>query len=246
MDDGRRRFSLAMVDNDELTLGMLTLMVRRLLPEADVLWTCRDGAEAAARCLSPATRPDVLLVDMSLEGLSGVETCRRIGAASPDVALMGITSFSLERYAAAVLDAGARCLMDKAKVRDVCAVARDLAGGCRPSTLSRYTPYVSKESAAQAHARLAATGATGRNVADDGERTREANSSAAALPDERSLTAREREVMRLCATGRSTREIAETLHVGESTVKTYVMRAARKLGARNRTQAVARWLVSRG
>lgn len=58
-----------------------------------------------------------------------------------------------------------------------------------------------------------------------------------------SLTDREREVMRLCVQGRSSREIGELLHMGESSVKTYVMRAARKLGARNRTQAVAEWLM---
>ncbi|WP_164514639.1 response regulator [Bifidobacterium goeldii] len=97
-----------MVDNDQLTLTMLTLLVHRDLPEVDVTWACRRGRDAVARCLSADSRPDVLLVDMSLEGLSGVEVCRQVRAATADVALIGVTSFSLEYYAADALAAGAQ------------------------------------------------------------------------------------------------------------------------------------------
>ncbi|OXN01250.1 LuxR C-terminal-related transcriptional regulator [Bifidobacterium vansinderenii] len=230
----RRRFGLAVVDNDQLTLTMLTLLVRRLLPEVDMKWACRRGRDAIERCLSVDSRPDVLLVDMSLEGLSGVEVCRQVRAATADIALIGITSFSLEHYATDALAAGAQCVMDKARVRDVCAAAVALANGRMPRTR-----YVSDMTAAQSHALLTTrTEAETGNVADDGSPTRSNAAAAAAL-----LTEREREVMCLCAQGRSSREIGELLGVGESSVKTYVMRAAKKLGARNRTQAVAEWLM---
>ncbi|WP_163230242.1 response regulator transcription factor [Bifidobacterium aerophilum] len=227
----RRRFRLAVVDNDQLTLTMLTLLVRRDLPEVDVTWACRRGRDAVARCLSADSRPDVLLVDMSLEGLSGVEVCRQVRAATADVALIGVTSFSLEHYAADALAAGAQCVMDKARVKDVCEAAVALANGRMPRTR-----YVSELTAAQSHALLAKHEGTG---ADIDSATRSATAPAAVV----SLTEREREVMRLCAQGRSSREIGEMLGVGESSVKTYVMRAAKKLGARNRTQAVAEWLM---
>ncbi|KFI97437.1 two component transcriptional regulator, LuxR family [Bifidobacterium stellenboschense] len=235
MYDGKR-FDLAMVDNDPLTLGMMTLLIRRDLPEAKVIWTCRRGRDAVARCLSAGSRPDVLLVDMSLEGMDGVEVCRRIREKTTDVALIGITSFSLEHYAADALAAGAQCVMDKARVKEICDAAVALANGRMPQTR-----YVSDQTVARSHAPLVAhegTVADGGSVAGSGLGSGVSASVAVAA-----LTEREREVMRLCAQGRSSREIGELLHVGESSVKTYVMRAARKLGARNRTQAVAEWLM---
>ncbi|WP_164514638.1 helix-turn-helix domain-containing protein [Bifidobacterium goeldii] len=93
------------------------------------------------------------------------------------------------------------------------------------------TRYVSDLTATQSHALLAAQVVTLPHDL--------AQSTTTVV----SLTEREREVMRLCAQGRSSREIGELLGVGESSVKTYVMRAAKKLGARNRTQAVAEWLM---
>ncbi|PLS26434.1 LuxR C-terminal-related transcriptional regulator [Bifidobacterium parmae] len=229
MYDGKR-FDLAMVDNDPLTLGMMTLLIRRDLPEARVVWTCRRGRDAIARCLSAGSRPDVLLVDMSLEGMGGVEVCRRIRTATAGVALVGITSFSLEHYAADALTAGAQCVMDKARVKDICDAVVALANGRVPRTR-----YVSDLAAIRSHELLAACE---RTVADGASATGSCATAAVAA-----LTECEREVMRLCAQGRSSREIGELLHVGESSVKTYVMRAARKLGARNRTQAVAEWLM---
>ncbi|KAB8289419.1 DNA-binding response regulator [Bifidobacterium ramosum] len=226
----RKRFRLAVVDNDPLTVTMLTLLIRRNLPEVDVTWACRRGRDAVARCLSADSRPDVLLVDMSLEGMSGVEVCRRIRAATADVVLIGVTSFSLEHYAADALAAGAQCVMDKARVADICDAAVALVNG-----RALRTQYVSELTAVQSHALLAKHDETD---ADDDAAARLAAAAAVA-----SLTDREREVMRLCAQGRSSREIGELLGVGESSVKTYVMRAARKLGARNRTQAVAEWLM---
>ncbi|NMM97929.1 response regulator [Bifidobacterium olomucense] len=115
------RFSLAIVDNDQLTLKMLTVLIRRKLPNADLTWVCRTGRDAVTRCLSADSQLDVLLVDMSLEGLSGVEVCRQIRAATADVVLIGVTSFSLEHYAADALAAVGRygrsrwwCLMPPA------------------------------------------------------------------------------------------------------------------------------------
>ncbi|PWG66907.1 response regulator transcription factor [Bifidobacterium callitrichidarum] len=220
------------VDNDQLTLRMLTLLIRRELPNVNMAWVRRNGRDAVDRCLSAGSRPDVLLVDMSLEGLGGIEVCRQVRAATADVALIGITSFSLEHYAADALAAGAQCVMDKARVKDICDAAVALVNGRRPQT-----QYVSDLTAAQSHALLTAQAeAKAGTVADSGSRI----GSTATVA---SLTDREREVMRLCAQGKSSREIGELLHVGESSVKTYVMRAARKLGARNRTQAVAEWLM---
>ncbi|MCH9276621.1 response regulator transcription factor [Bifidobacterium amazonense] len=236
MYDGER-FSVAVVDNDQLTLRMLTLLIRRELPQSTVVWTCRRGQDAVERCLASVSRPDVLLVDMSLEGMGGVEVCRRVRAATAGVALIGVTSFSLEHYAADALAAGAQCVMDKARVKDICDAAVALANGRMPRTR-----YVSDLTAVQSHVLLAAKAGSG---ADDETVTRPdaAADVAASGAVTASLTEREREVMRLCAEGRSSQEIGMMLGIGASSVKTYVMRAARKLGARNRTQAVAAWLM---
>lgn len=216
-----KRIRIAIVDNDKLTLGMMKLMIRQLLPLAEILWTTPQGRTAVRQCLEPKTRPDVLLVDMSLEDMTGCDVCHGIRARTPQVVLVGVTSFALERYYAPALENGAACLMDKAKIRDICRAVCLLANGESP-----HLRYEATETARHAYERLSAT----------------ATSDLPQSQQYRSLTARETEVMNLCARGYTSKEIGDALDIGETTVKTYIRRVTEKMHARNRTQAVIRWL----
>lgn len=212
-----KRIRIAIVDNDKLTLTMMKLVIKQLLPLAEVCWTTSKGKAAIDKCLNKGTQPDVLLVDMSLEDINGYEVCRSIRSRTTQVVLMGVTAFSLEKYYVQALENGAACLMDKAQLRDICRALCLLANGQSP-----HVKYESSETAQEAHDRLSGMELAKRRY--------------------RNLTRREEEIMNLCALGCTSKEIGAKLGIGEPTVKTYIKRAAEKMNAKNRTQAVIRWL----
>ena len=193
-----KRIRIAIVDNDRLTLGVMKMMIERILPQANVCWAVSDGLTAVSKSLDSRTRPDVLLVDMSLEGMSGCDVCKTIREETAQVALVGMTAFSLDRYCAPALENGASCLVDKANVKALCRALCAIVNGRRADVR-----YVSSESAQESH---------------------------------------EREVMGLCSLGFTSKEIGVKLGIGEPTVKTYIRRVMKKLGAKNRTQAVIQWM----
>lgn len=99
-----KRIRIAIVDNDRLTLGVMKMMIERILPQANVCWAVSDGLTAVSKSLNSRTRPDVLLVDMSLEGMSGCDVCRTIREETAQVDLVGMTAFSLDRYCVPALE----------------------------------------------------------------------------------------------------------------------------------------------
>lgn len=212
-----KRIRIAIVDNDKLALDMMKQMIKQLLPFAEIYWTAAKGKTAIDKCLDKKTQPDVLLVDMSMEDMTGYEVCRAIRSKTPQIVLIGITAFSLERYYVQALENGAACLMDKAQVRDVCQALCLLANGQSPRV-----KYESLETAQEAYARLSIENSPKRRY--------------------KNLTRREEEVMNLCALGYTSKEIGVKLGIGEPTVKTYIKRVVEKIGAKNRTQAVIKWI----
>ena len=206
-----KRIRIAIVDNDRLTLGVMKMMIERILPQANVCWAVSDGLTAVSKSLDSRTRPDVLLVDMSLEGMSGCDVCKTIREETAQVA------FSLDRYCAPALENGASCLVDKANVKALCRALCAIVNGRRVDVR-----YVSSESAQESHERLMA--AKGGNISYE------------------TFAKREREVMGLCSLGFTSKEIGVKLGIGEPTVKTYIRRVMKKLGAKNRTQAVIQWM----
>ena len=126
-----KRIRIAIVDNDRLTLGVMKMMIERILPQANVCWAVSDGLTAVSKSLNSRTRPDVLLVDMSLEGMSGCDVCRTIREETAQVDLVGMTAFSLDRYCVPALENGASCLVDKANVKGLCHVLCAIVNGRR-------------------------------------------------------------------------------------------------------------------
>lgn len=115
-----KHIRIGIVDNDALVLGALQYVVRTYLPQSEVIWKETDGNRAVSLCSAPATTPDALIVDASLEGMTGSEVCRRIRTNDTEIVLVGVTSFILDRFHDAMMDSGAQCLLPKDRPQDIC------------------------------------------------------------------------------------------------------------------------------
>ncbi|MBW5485335.1 response regulator [Streptomyces bambusae] len=183
-------------------------------PDIEVVGEAVDGREALSQVAS--LRPDVVLMDIRMPVLNGLEATREIVAADADAKVLVLTTFDLDEYVYQALRAGASgFLLKDASARQLAEGVRVVAAGealLAPSVTKRLISEFSK---------LAEPQLPGRAAADE--------------QDE--LTEREREVLILIAQGLSNAEISDRLVVAESTVKTHVSRILVKLGLRDRTQA---------
>jgi DNA-binding NarL/FixJ family response regulator len=186
--------------------------------DLEVIGEAADGADAVRR--SAELRPDVVLMDVRMPGLDGIEATRRIVAAGGRSRVLILTTFDLDEYAYSGLRAGASGFLVKdASPEDLLSGIRSVASGdavVAPALtrrlLDRYARHLPAEGPA-------------------GEGTR---------PDPRlgALTGREREVLTAIGQGWTNAEIAERLVLAPSTVKTHVGRVLAKTGSRDRVQAV--------
>jgi DNA-binding NarL/FixJ family response regulator len=180
-------------------------------PAIVVVGEAADGRVAVQQ--AAALGPDVVLMDMQMPVMDGVAATAQIHAEHPEVAILGLTTFSTDRYVTDLLRAGASGYLVKDTLpRDITAAVRTVAAG---------DAVLSPE------------------VALHVVRGMEASVPAEVRPDAallESLTEKELEVIRLLARGMSNREIAQELYVTESTVKARFVKVMEKLGVRDRVQ----------
>lgn len=196
---------VVIVDDQELLREGFRLILERA--GMAVVGEAADGLEAIEVCR--ATTPDVVLMDVRMPRLDGIEATRRIMAAQPNVRVMALTTFDLDEYVYGAVRAGASGFLLKDVppqdlVHAVEVVARGeamLSPGLTRRLLDRF-----------------AAGPPGQPVQ---------------LPN---VTERETAVLRLIARGLSNSEIARALFLSEATVKTYVSRLLTKLDLRDRVQ----------
>ncbi|MDP4505879.1 response regulator [Nonomuraea turcica] len=180
--------------------------------DMQVVGEAGDGAQAAEMALE--LQPDIVLMDVRMPEVDGVEATRRICTGTSQVRVLILTTFDLDEYVYAALHAGASgFLLKDTLAPDLLSAIRVVARGdavVAPSVTRRLLERYVGIGAAQA------VPAAGLDV----------------------LTEREREVLSLIARGLSNTEIAEYLFLSEGTVKTHVSRVLAKLGLRDRVQAV--------
>jgi DNA-binding NarL/FixJ family response regulator len=204
---------ILLADDQEL-LRMGFRMVLEAQDDLEVVGEAGDGAEAVA--LTRELQPDVVLMDVRMPNMDGVQATRALVEGGSRSHIIILTTFDLDEYAHAGLRAGASgFLLKDAPTADLLSAIRAVASGeavVAPSTTRR----------------LLATIAHQLPVAETG----------ADLPGPSSLTPREGEVLIAVARGLSNAEIAEELVLSEATVKTHVGRILAKLELRDRVQIV--------
>ena len=205
--------SVLIVDDQPLQRYGFHLLLDSV-PETDVVGEAAHGAEAVRK--TAELRPDVVLMDVRMPGMDGIEATRRIVAAGGRTRVLIVTTFDLDEYAYAGLRAGASgFLLKDARPEELIAGIHAVATGdavVAPSLTRRLLDtYVHQVAAPPT-----------------------------AAPDPRvaSLSAREHEVLVAIGRGWTNAEIAERLMLTESTVKKHVSRVLAKVGARDRIQAV--------
>ncbi|CAM5695424.1 response regulator [Streptomyces griseorubiginosus] len=185
------------------------------VPETDVVGEAGHGAEAVRK--TAELRPDVVLMDVRMPGMDGIEATRCIVAAGGRSHVLVLTTFDLDEYVHAALRAGASgFLLKDARPEELLAGIRAVAVGdavIAPALtrrlLEEYARYVPSH-----------------------------RTDAAEDPRLTSLTDREREILVAVGKGWTNGEIAARFVLSESTVKTHVGRVLAKIGARDRIQAV--------
>ncbi|MCT2586653.1 response regulator [Actinophytocola gossypii] len=203
-----------LVCDDQLLVraGLVTIIDAQ--PDLEVVGECGDGQ--AAVDLAGRLRPDVVVMDVRMPVLDGIEATRRLAGAGverPGKVLV-LTTFNLDEYVYEALRAGASgFLLKDAPPPQLLHGVRTVATGA-----ALLAPEVTRQLVGRYAARI-------RPAEDD-------------HPDDIPVTPRELEVLRLIADGRSNSEIAATLLISQETVKTFVSRILTKLGLRDRVQAV--------
>jgi len=200
-----------LVDDDELMRAGLRAI---LSSDQSIRVVGEASSGRAAISAARACAPDLVLMDVRMPDLDGIAATREVLAASPDLKVVILTTFEEDEYIFGALSAGASgFLLKRTRPEELLSAIHTVAAG--DSLLS---PSVT---------RIVIDRMTRVPAPEEGPRER--------LED---LTAREREVLELVARGLSNHEIADTLVIEESTVKTHVKRILMKLSLRDRIQAV--------
>jgi DNA-binding NarL/FixJ family response regulator len=196
-------------DHEVVRLGLKALIDRR--PDMEVVAEAANATEAVAK--SQAHKPDVIIMDIRLGGSSGIDACAAISQQLPDSKIIMLTSYAEDEMLFAAIRAGA-------------------------------SGYVLKQAGGQEVVRAIETVSQGHSLLDPSltervfaevRRAARAQESAAFSQ----LTEQERRVLLLVADGKTNREIAQDLHLGQGTVRNYVSNILSKLGLSNRAEAAA-------
>lgn len=210
--------SVGIVDNDCLALSALGRYVNAAIPGCSVVWMYETGEEALARCTEHGF-PQVVLVDMSMTDMEGAVIIRRIRERTANAIVIAITSFPITVYASDAASSGAQAIVGKSDLSGLGSLLAEAAHG----TLSGEFASVPFETPQDAFARLARRPRDGLDL----------------------LSEREKEIIGLCSSGLTSKEIGDRLHISATTVNTHLQRACDKVHAKNRIHLVSMYLRRR-
>lgn len=209
-----RTLKVLLVDDQRIMLAALHAYVAEA-DDIEVIGEARDGRTAIVQ--ARALRPDVIVMDLQMPGMDGIEATAAILDSQPDAAILAVTTFHSGEYAIPALRAGARGYLLKSEEPEV------ILEGMR--AVARGESVVSREITKLLIGSL-----------EQSEPAFEPDPDVAVRAEQ--LTARERDVLTVLCQGRSNREISRALALSETTVKTHISSIMMKLGARDRVQVV--------
>lgn len=211
---------IAIVDDDPIVCQSLETILTAT-GTAEVLWTANDGDTAVRRYFeTPASRPDVLLIDIQMPGTSGLDAARDILATAPAARILFLTTFTDQSYIAQAMRLGTKGYLIK---QDVAAVG----------------PALQAVMAGQVVLGAEVLGKLTERTPDPADSD---DSGDTADSIEGLLGEREREITALVAEGLDNRDIAARLFLSEGTVRNRISAILDKLGLTNRTQLAILWL----
>lgn len=221
-DPSNRIIKILLVDDHAIVRQGLRSYIQ-LQPDMQVVAEGKNGFEAVS--LAASTQPDVILLDLLMPGLDGLEATRKIMQNHPQTRILILTSFGDDRQIFPAIKAGAQgYLLKDIQPQDLIKAIREVMQGkpqLHPDIIRRLMTVASE-----------------KNETSVNQRNK--------LPEElNQLTEREREVLEQIARGLSNREIADELVISEKTVKTHVSNVLDKLGMEDRTRA-AIWALKNG
>ncbi|MGJ3240110.1 MAG: response regulator [Anaerolineae bacterium] len=199
------------VDDQALARDGLELIVSASA-DIDVVATAEDGAQALEKLAQAEVRPDVILMDLKMPILNGVQTTRKVITDYPDCRVLVLTTYDADEWVVDAIRAGASgyLLKDSPREEIIAAIKKTVAGETTISPRVTETLYrVVKDGVPK-----------DTSIAQD-------------------LNEREREILQLLANGLSNADIATRVHLAEGTVRNYVSSIFAKLGVSDRTQAAA-------
>jgi DNA-binding NarL/FixJ family response regulator len=187
-------------------------------PDVTVVAEAADGLQAVEKCRLHS--PDVVLMDVRMPGVDGIEATRRIVAIMPDAKILILTTFQYDEYVWGALRAGASgFLLKRASPERLLDAVHTIASGESLLDPAVTRSLIQRQLESETGSGLPTVDADARRRLDE-------------------LTPRERQVLLLIGQGRSNSEIAELLVIADSTAKTHVKRILAKIDARDRAQAV--------
>ncbi len=209
-----------LIVDDHAVLRAGLRMLLDVQPDMTVVAEADTGEDAVAQARQQ--RPDVILLDLSMPGMGGLEAIRRLREVDPSMRILVLTMHDDEGYLRRALEAGsAGYVLKRAADAELVSAIRAVAGG---------GTYLHREHVAVL---LQGTGETGEDVVDAQREVCEA------------LSARERQVLQLVALGHTNQQVADSLCLSIKTVETYRGRLMRKLGLATRA-ALVRYALDQG
>ncbi|GER87611.1 DNA-binding response regulator [Dictyobacter vulcani] len=223
MRDEQAPVRILVVDDQQLVRdGIISLL--RIMEDLEVVGAARDGQEAITQTMT--LQPDVVLMDIRMPGMDGVEATRQILQQQPSCCILMLTTFEDDEYVRNALRVGARgYLLKDMPVADLAKAIFAAAKGIYQldaSIIERFISPSNQQPSVQ----------TTQPTLPPQESTGSGSSQ------QPGLTNREREILRLIATGATNREVARQLIISEGTVKNHLAHLFSRLGLRDRTQAV--------
>ncbi|WP_042269952.1 response regulator [Paraburkholderia heleia] len=206
---------ILLIDDHTLFRSGVSALLQRQ-PDLEVVGEASDGVEGVKRAKQHL--PDVILLDLNMPGLSGLETLQLLVEDLPDTAVVMLTVSEEADELTAAMRAGARGFLLKSIDADALVAAIRKAASGQPVI----TEHMTAKLVEQMRKPVQSTSATG--------------TTGAARASAETLTARERDIVRELARGASNKEIARALDLAESTVKIHVRNILRKLGLTSRVQ----------
>jgi DNA-binding NarL/FixJ family response regulator len=207
--------ALGIVDNDPLSLTILSSYIVKQIPSITLAWSTSDPRKALNLCMH--TSISILLTDMSMSDIDGLTLIRRIRQRDRQLTIIAMTSFPLQDYAEDAATAGAQTIISKRYPERIIATIRDAAAGKSIIPSSANADF---RTAKDAHHRIITAKPTGIDR----------------------LNKLEQRITELSRQGLTSSEIGEQINMSATTVSTHLKRACEKAGARNRVQLVAMWI----